>query len=117
MKPFVLFLAFFLSSCSIINEDLTDAKALVSAKHYSEAIELLDTYKSFYSKRYNSKVHVEYGMTILSDLDIDQQERYKASKEIFEKALKLDAKNQRARVYYLTVLKSIVPEKEESEDA
>lgn len=86
---------------------------MVLEKQYSQAIELLDSYDSFYAKRYNSKVHIQYGMSILSDLNIDQQERYKLCKEIFEKALKLNPKNQRARVYYLTVLKSI---KQETKD-
>jgi hypothetical protein len=94
-----------LTACSLFSEDLTLAQDFASQGHYAEAISILDTHKSNASQKYNSTVRVEYGEKILKDLERDQQERYSEAKDLFETALKLDAKNTRARVLYLAVLK------------
>lgn len=94
-----------LTACSLFSEDLSLAQDFANQGHYTEAISILDTYKSNASQKYNSTVRVEYGEKILKDLERDQQERYSEAKDLFETALKLDAKNTRARVLYLAVLK------------
>jgi hypothetical protein len=96
-----------LASCSLIGEDLTQAQKLVSEKKYSEAIKLLDSYKSGSAKKYNSKVNVEYAVDILKNLDNPKSERYLRAKEILERALSLDPQNSKARTFYVMMVKQI----------
>lgn len=106
---YILVSLFFLSfsSCALLLEDLSKPKSLAASKQYTEAIALLDTYKSQASKKYNSQLHLEYAETMLKDLSIDQQLRYQQAREILEQALTLDSKNNKARVLYLAVTKLI----------
>lgn len=94
-----------LGSCALFSEDLSQAKSLAAQGQYSEAIALLDSFESGASRKYNSKIRVDYGESILKKLEVEQVARYQEAKAIFEEALKLDPKNKRARVLYLTTLK------------
>lgn len=96
-----------LSACSLISEDLSQAKKLVSEKKYKEAIQLLDTYKSGSSKKYNALVNIEYGVSKLKNLEAPKSERYPDAKAHFERALSLDPKNSTARTYYVMMVKLI----------
>lgn len=96
-----------LSACSLISEDLTQAKKLVSEKKYKEAIQLLDTYKSGTSKKYNAVVNIEYGISKLKNLEAPKSERYPEAKANFERALSLDPKNTEARTFYIMMVKLI----------
>lgn len=100
-----------LTACSLFSEDLTQAKRLVADRKYEEAIQLLDSYKSNDSKKYNSQVRVEYGIKILQNLSNPKEERYKAAKTIFEQAANLDKKNTKAKTFYLMMVK-LIPKQE-----
>jgi len=104
-KVLTLALVFILSSCAIVSEDLSQAKQYVDQKNYSEAIALLNTYKSSNSKKYNAEVHLEVAENILKDLDRPKTERYEEAKTYYEEAVRLDPKNSKARSFYLMILK------------
>lgn len=89
----------------MISEDLSQAKNYVEQKNYSEAISLLNTYKSTSSKNYNAEVHLMVAEDILKDLDKPKIERYEEAKVYYEEAVKLDPKNTKARTFYLMLLK------------
>lgn len=108
---YILILSSVLVSCSLFSEDLTQAKRLVAEKKYEDAIQLLDSYKSNDSKKYNSQVRVEYGVKILEDQSIPKEERYKAAKMVFEQAANLDKKNAKAKTFYLMMAK-VMPKEE-----
>jgi len=104
-KVLTIALIFLLSSCAIVTEDLSQAKQYVEQKNYSEAIALLNTYKSSGSKKYNAEVHLESAENILKDLDKPKTERYEEAKVYYEEAVRLDPKNSKARSFYLMILK------------
>jgi len=96
-----------LSSCSLFGEDLTQAKKLVSEKKFSEAIKILDGFKSNSAKKYNSEVNVLYAVEILKNLNKTKSERYIPAKEILERAVSLDPQNSKARTFYVMIVKQI----------
>lgn len=104
-KVLTLALIVILSSCAIVSEDLSQAKQYVEQNNYSEAILLLNSYKSTASKKYNAEVHLEVAEDILKDLDKPKLERYEEAKTYYEEAVRLDPKNTKARSFYLMILK------------
>jgi tetratricopeptide (TPR) repeat protein len=100
-----LFLVVFLGSCSVITEDLSQAKQYIEQRNYEEAIAALEKFDSKQSKQLNSQVHMHIGESILKNLDKPKLERYEEAKLYFEQAIKLDPKNSEARTIYLMLLK------------
>lgn len=95
----------FLSSCALLSEDLKEAQAYVAQSNYEEAIRLLDGFKSGYSKKYNSEIHMDYAIKTLKNLDESKNTRYLKAKSLLEKSVNLDSKNHKARTYYVMLLK------------
>lgn len=93
------------SSCSLFHEDMTAVEADLAKKDFSAAIMKLDDMDSAYSKKISSKAHVQYAVSILKNIEQDKRSRYITVKDILEKAVQLDPKNQEAKTYYLMVLK------------
>lgn len=89
----------------MVSEDLSQAKNYVEQRNYSEAISLLNTYKSKNSQKYNAEVHLIVAESILKDLDKPKLERYEEAKTYYEEAVRLDPKNKKARSFYLMILK------------
>lgn len=100
-----LFMTIFLSSCSMVTEDLSQAKQYVEQRNYQEAITALERYRSNSSKQLNAQVHMLIAESILKNLDKPKLERYEEAKVYYEKAIKLDPKNSEARTIYLMLLK------------
>lgn len=93
------------SSCSLLHEDMTTVDAALEKEDYATAIMKLDDMDSGFSKKVNSKAHVQYAISILKNIEQDKRSRYIAAKDILEKAVKLDPKSKEAKTYYLMVLK------------
>lgn len=104
---YITSLILFISSCSMLGEDLTIAKNLQHEKRYQEAIDLLSTYHSRASKQLNAQVHYEYAMQALRTISIDKKARYQQAKILMEKSLELDPSNQRSKTQYLALSKAI----------
>ena len=105
-KLFTLsFICIVCASCALFHEDMKIVNEALAKKDFSSAIIELDDMKSSYAKKLNSKVHVDFALTILKDLTQEANLRYLTAKDLLEKAVSLDPKNKDARVYYLMVLK------------
>ncbi len=108
----IILLSALLGSCTVFTEDLTEARKLAVEKKYQEALAILDGFKSGNSKKYNSKLRVEYAVEILKDLNQSKSERHQLAKTLLEEAVRLDPKNTRARTFYLALLKTTTIEEE-----
>ncbi|NQY79971.1 MAG: hypothetical protein HRT47_06635 [Candidatus Caenarcaniphilales bacterium] len=86
---------------------MKEAKRLLGEKQHSQAIELLNQYDSSKSKELNSKVHLDYSLKILANLDEEKELRYLNAKENLRKALDLDPENKEAKVFYKMLSKTI----------
>lgn len=107
-KLFILsFVCLVFASCALFHEDMKVVDQALNKNDFSAAIIELDDMKSSYAKKLNSRVHVDFAVSILKDLTQAPNLRYLTAKDLLEKAVSLDPKNKDARVYYLMVLKLI----------
>lgn len=105
MSCWIFLMVFFLSSCGIIFDDLTQVKKAVDLGNYEQAIDMMSRYQSMNSKKYNSNLHVIYADHILQNLDLSKAERYSQAKLLLKKALVLDSTNKKARTFYVMLTK------------
>lgn len=103
----VFLLTIITSSCFQESKDIKEAKKFLAAKQHSQAIELLNKYDTNKSKELNSKIHLDYALEILAQLDQEKELRYLNAKENLRKALDLDPENKEAKIFYKMLSKTI----------
>lgn len=101
----VFTILFLLSSCSLLHEDMTKVNDAITREDYSAAIMQLNDMDSSFAKKLNSKTHVDYAISILRNIKQEKRARYITAKDILEKAVQLNPKNEDAKTYYLIMLK------------
>ena len=96
----VTIISIFLSACTQVKEDISEAKIFLNNHEYQNAIDILSKHKSKKTKSMLSNAYLDYGVFILRNEDIKEVERYSQAKEKFKLAYEINPKNNSASDLY-----------------